>query len=155
MTVFVLMAQAVPTAPRLPCFNVLPAGWGYEGSLIRDGSAQLWFTTPLAGSHAVEIDLADTCDTTGATEVSATDRDGDAHVFRLVQRNYPLVGARFVVFEGGCVSFHYNFPSQIPPADAMRIEESVSYLPREDIVSFVRDDEDATLCGAGAPPCLP
>jgi hypothetical protein len=67
-TVFVLVAQAVPTATLVPCILEFPAGWSYGGSDVRRGLARYWLSSDRAGVRSVEIALSPSCDVTGLEE---------------------------------------------------------------------------------------
>jgi hypothetical protein len=152
-TTFALAAQAVPTSPMLPCFESLESGWRYAGSQIANGSVRLWLDSDVAGAHSVEIQMTQTCDTSGATEVPPTGREAGAQVFVLTERLSPFRQTRFIVFDGGCVTHRYAFAVDAPSTLVRQVEESLSFLPRQTLVDFVRDEVDETLCGVGAPPC--
>jgi hypothetical protein len=61
-SIFVLEAQSVPSATRVPCIASLPIGWRFAGSLVEDGSSELWLDHDRAGIHAVEVRLSEDCD---------------------------------------------------------------------------------------------
>jgi hypothetical protein len=152
-SVFALIAQSVPTATQLPCLKELPVGWNLSDSLIRDGQTQLWLDSTIAGIHAVEIDLRATCDVSEAVQVPpAPDEVG---MTTYVDADLPpaFSGARYLVFEGGCVTYRYHFTGDAPPTLALEAEEALSFIPRISVVREVRDEYDQTLCGADAPPC--
>jgi hypothetical protein len=154
--IFVLAAQAVPSATRLPCINGLPAGWMFGGSLIESGLARFWLDSDVAGIHSVEVDLTARCDTSGAVEVPASADEAGTQVFQAPSSLPPhFAGTRYIVFPGGCLSSTYRFAAEAPATLALEADAAVSLLPRQDIVSRVADELDESLCGAGAPPCVP
>jgi hypothetical protein len=67
-SIFLLEAQAVPSATLIPCILPLPGGWSYGGSQVRSGLARFWLDSDRAGSHAAELRLTKACDLAGATE---------------------------------------------------------------------------------------
>ena len=153
-SVFALMAQAVPSATQVPCLKELPVGWSLSGAQIRNGQAQLWLDSTIAGIHAVEVDMLPSCNVGDAVEVPpAPDEVG---MRSYIQPDLPpgYTGARFLVFDGGCVVYRYRFASDAPPTLSLEAEEALSFLPRQSIVQAVEDEVDQTLCGAGAPPCV-
>jgi hypothetical protein len=154
--IFVLAAQAVPSATRLPCLTGLPAGWMFGGSLIRSGLVRFWLDSNVAGIHAVEVDLTAGCDTSGATEVPVSEDEVGTRVFQAPTSLPPhFGGTRYIVFPGGCLSSTYRFAPGAPATMALEADAVVSMLARRLIVTRVADELDETLCGAGAPPCLP
>jgi hypothetical protein len=153
-TTFILAAQAVPTSPIIPCLEPLVAGWHFSGSQISNGSVRFWLDSNVAGAHSVEVELVETCDATAAAEVQPEGLErGVARVYVLTERLSPLTRSRFIVFDGGCIVHRYRFQVDAPLSLADQAEESLSFLPRERLVEYVRDRVDGTLCGVGAPPC--
>ena len=71
----VLLAQAVPTADRVPCVASYPAGWHFADLDVRSGGG--WFTldNDRAGVSAVRVELTPTCDTSGFTEIASDELD--------------------------------------------------------------------------------
>lgn len=136
-----LMAQAVPSATRLPCVRSLPVGWVVEStSVVSDrasftlafdvglgqppGPGELALLTP------VTVTLTATCPSPGP----------DAAVLPV---------------DGGCVTYRTSIPEGdglVPSFDA---DGGLSFVDRVDLVRFVDQEEHLTLCGAGAPPCDP
>jgi membrane-associated phospholipid phosphatase len=139
-TTFILAAQAVPTSPVIPCIEALESGWRYAGSQIADGSVRLWLDSDVAGAHSVEVQMTETCDTSGTQEVPPTGRERGAHVFVLSEDLSPFRQQRFIVYEGGCVVHRYAFGVGAPSTLVRQIEESLSLLPREAVVDLVRDE---------------
>src|SRR5436309_2379542 len=68
-SIFILEAQAIPSATFIPCVEPLPAGWSYGGSDVRSGIARFWLNSDLDGAHAVEYTLTRTCDVAEAAQV--------------------------------------------------------------------------------------
>ncbi len=66
-SIFLLEAQAVPSATLIPCALPLPGGWSYGGSEVRSGLARFWLDSDRAGAHAAEVRLTQACDVAGAT----------------------------------------------------------------------------------------
>ena len=64
-SIFLLEAQAVPSATLIPCILPLPGGWSYGGSQVRSGLAQFWLDSDRAGTHAAEVRLTRACDLQG------------------------------------------------------------------------------------------
>jgi len=60
---------------------------------------------------------------------------------------------RFLLFEGGCIDYTFNFASGASSTLAIEAIEALSLLPRATIVAEVHDATGLSLCGAGAPPC--
>jgi hypothetical protein len=151
---FVLAAQAVPTATLLPCVNVLPAGWRFEGVLVESGEARMWLESDRAGIRAVEAILTRQCSTSDAVEVDpAPDEAGTRRFEEPISLTPAYVADRYYVFEGGCITYRYRFVAGAAPTLALEADEALSFTPRSLYVDRVREEFGLTLCGAGAPPC--
>ena len=149
----VLVAQSVPSATLLPCVDVLAAGWRTAGGSIVDGRTQFWLESDLAGFRSVEVELAAECDTSRAIEVVPSPDEAGARVFQEPTSLDPFRGKRYLTFEGGCATYTYSFRPGAPIQLSLEAEEALSFAPRDQAVTFARDELDQTLCGAGAPPC--
>jgi tRNA A-37 threonylcarbamoyl transferase component Bud32 len=124
-----LMAQAVPTASKLPCIEELPLGWGTEqASVVRDRAS---FTVGIGSDlvHPVVVTLVETCPADASLQ--------------------PIpVG-------GGCVT--YEVPPGTEPGSVPSFDEGggLRLMDRGELVAAVEQNEDLVLCGTGAPPCGP
>lgn len=153
-SVFVLLAQSVPSATQLPCVSELPAGWRYAGSEIASDLSLFWLDSDRAGIHAVEIALRPSCDTTGAIEQRpAPDEVGTTVYVRPDTLRPAFTGERFLLFPGGCIGFSFRFSAGASSTLSIEAIEAVSLLPRATVVEAVSEDPGLILCGAGAPPC--
>jgi hypothetical protein len=121
-----LMAQAVPTATKLPCIARLPVGWSVDTAETIRGKAN--FTVGVGGgsSDPVTVTLTDSCPAS-------------------------VEGTEQIRIEGGCVTYRSaikgaNVPSFAPAA-------GLSFTPRADLVAAVEARDDQVLCGALVPPC--
>jgi hypothetical protein len=152
-SIFILAAQAVPTAVKLPCLGTLPAGWRFAGSLIKTDLVRLWLNSDIAGIHAVEVDLIARCDTSEAFEVPPSPDEIGSTVYEEPATPPPhFSGRRYVVFSGGCIRTTYRF-SAGPSSLAIQADSAIGLIPRSLVVRHVDDEFELPLCGAGAPPC--
>jgi hypothetical protein len=152
--VFVLLAQSVPSATELPCVSEFPAGWTFGGSDITSGLARFWLDSDRGGIHAVEVSLRPSCDTTDAVEEQPAPDEAGTQVFVRPDSLTPsFTGARFLLFEGGCIGYTFRFASGASSTLAIEAVEALSMVPRATVVAEVRKDPGLILCGAGAPPC--
>ena len=121
-----LMAQAVPTATKLPCVGDLPLGWGTQmATVVRDKAT---FTVALSSEmiSPVTVTLTETCPA-----------DTEAQIIHI---------------DGGCVT--YQVPPETEPGTVPSFDGGgLSFVDRSLLVNFVEQDVDLTLCGAQAPPC--
>jgi hypothetical protein len=153
-TVFVLLAQSVPSATQLPCVSDFPAGWSFGGTNISSGLGRFWLDSDRGGLHAVEVSLRSTCDTTDAIEERPAPHEAAARVFVRPDSLSPsFTGVRFLRFEGGCIAYTFRFASDASSTLAIEAVEALSLIPRATVVAEVQDETGLTLCGAGAPPC--
>ena len=153
-SVFVLLAQSVPSATQLPCVSDFPAGWSFGGTNIASGLGRFWLDSDRGGIHAVEVSLRSSCDTTDAIEERPAPDEAATRVFvRPDSLNPSFTGVRFLRFEGGCIAYTFRFASDASSTLAIEAIDALSLLPRATVVAQVQDVAGLTLCGAGAPPC--
>jgi hypothetical protein len=153
-SIFVLEAQAVPSATQLPCVDALPAGWTYNGFQITDGLVRFWLDSDRAGLRSVETDLSASCDVSDAVEVPpASDELGTRTYQRPTSITPHFTGSRFIVFPGGCITHHYTFSAGASATLVLEAEAALSMVPRQPIVDMVQKDLGLSLCGAGAQTC--
>ena len=119
-----LMAQAVPTATRLPCIASLPYGWGVNTAETIAGHVTIGLGA--GGGDAVLVSLTETCPP-------------------------PAAGAETISVDGGCVTYR-RFVSG-PAVPSFDLGGGLGFVDRDDIVDAVAADDGRILCGALAPPC--
>jgi len=145
----ILSAQAVPSAAMLPCLAALPSGWSIGGVDISGGKVRLRLDSDRAGPAAITVTLTATCDTSGAQQIPS-DRPG----MRRFERPLSLVpaysGVRYYTFPGGCVTYRFAFAPGASPALATTVDSAVAFMPRSELVAYVRRTEGLALCGRGA-----
>jgi hypothetical protein len=152
-SIFLLEAQAVPSATLIPCITAMPLGWSYGGSDVSSGVARFWLNSDRVGTHVVAVTLTRSCDLSSAQEVHLADAPTGLRLFEeptALERGTTL---RLYVFEGGCVTYRFTFTRRSKPTIFQEADRFLGFTPRSVYVDGVRDDEDLTLCGAGAPPC--
>jgi membrane-associated phospholipid phosphatase len=119
-----LMAQAVPTATKLPCVSDLPYGWSVETAETIRGRAI--FAVGIGGSTPVTVTLTESC----PDPVAGTDR---------------------IPVDGGCVTYRSTITE--PDAPSFAPGGGFSFTSRADLIAAVATADDQVLCGALAPPC--
>jgi membrane-associated phospholipid phosphatase/tRNA A-37 threonylcarbamoyl transferase component Bud32 len=140
----IVMAQAVPTAEQLPCIRSLPLGWSLTGATIVRGRATFELLVMSGGggggtgiqlqlgsggaSPVVDVTLTPTCPATS----------GDPKI-------------QTIDVPGACVTYRSSLPAGVGPVPSFDPGGGLSYVPRSQLVTFVDQDEDLTLCGVGAP----
>lgn len=154
-TIFILAAQAVPSATLLPCVATFPAGWMFDGSDVRSGDATFWLDNDRAGIRSVEVHLTRSCDVGDAVEVApGPDEAGTRRFEQPISLRPAYQANRYYVFEGGCVTYRFRFMPGAATTLALEVDEALSFRPRAPLVDLVRKEFGETLCGAGAPPCV-
>ena len=161
----VLMAQAVPSAAFLPCIAALPSGWtaanaeidsGRATFVLNDAAAQqpggplvLQIGSGQTGPTTLTITLTATCDTSGTRQI----RSGHPGT-RLFERPVSLVpqysDVRYYTFPGGCATDQFRFERGASPALAAGVGSALAFVPRSDLVGYVRRTAGLALCGRGA-----
>jgi tRNA A-37 threonylcarbamoyl transferase component Bud32 len=145
----ILAAQAVPSAAFLPCVAALPSGWTSGDPEIASGQASFALNSVQAGLQTVTITLTATCDTAGAQQIPS-DQPG----MRRFERPLSLVpaysGVRYYTFPGGCATYQFVLAPGASPALATAVDSAVAFMPRSELVSYVRRTEGLALCGRGA-----
>jgi hypothetical protein len=152
-SIFLLEAQAVPSATLIPCILPLPGGWSYGGSQVRSGLARFWLDSDRAGTHAAEFRLTPACDVAGATEFPLRPPSAGLRGYEQPTTLQPPASVRYFVFTGGCVTERLSFTRHSAPALFDQADQFLGFTPRTVYVQGVHDDEGLTLCGAEAPPC--
>ena len=121
-----LMAQAVPSATKLPCVADLPVGWSVGNAETVRGKATFDVGVDGGSSLPVTVTLTATCP---ASEE----------------------GTEQIPVDGGCVSVVKTLDA--PGVPSLVPERGLSFISREDLVAAVDVEDDQVLCGALAPPC--
>jgi tRNA A-37 threonylcarbamoyl transferase component Bud32 len=155
----ILAAQAVPSAAFLPCIAALPPGWTAAGGPIASGRASFMlnsgslaggggvrFVLGQSGLQTVTITLTATCDIAGARQIPSG-QPGMSWFERPVSGSADV---RYYVFPGGCVTYRFVFAAGAAPVLATAVESAVAFIPRSELVGYVRQTEGLALCGRGA-----
>ncbi len=140
----VLLAQAVPTATWVPCLELIPLGWDVAGLEVTDDVARFWLDSDRDGLRAVEIRLAETCDTTGASRIPS-DREGMQRYERVVEVKPEYVGTRSYVFRGGCISVLFRLAGENRAEPLGFATQGIGAVPRDAVRDAVREQTDGRL----------
>ena len=145
----ILAAQAVPSAAFLPCIAALPSGWTAADAEIASGQASFVLHSGQAGLQAVTITLTATCDIAGAQQIPS-DQPG----MRRFERPLSLVpeysDVRYYTFPGGCATYRFVLAPGASSAVTTTVDSAVAFIPRSELVGYVRHTEGLALCGRGA-----
>ena len=142
----ILAAQAVPSAAFLPCIATLPPGWTADGGQVASGRAAFGLDFGPAGLQTATITLTATCDIAGTRQIPSS-QPGMSQFERPVSGSSDI---RYYVFPGGCVTYRFVFPAGAAPVLATAAESAVTFIPRQELVGYVRQTEGLALCGRGA-----
>jgi hypothetical protein len=144
----ILAAQAVPSAAFLPCIAAVPSSWTAAAPEIASGQASFVLDSGQAGVQAVTITLTATCDTSGAQQIPS-DQPG----MRRFERPSLVLAyseVRYYTFPGGCATYQFVLAPGASPALATTRDTAVAFMPRSELVGYVRRTEGLALCGRGA-----
>jgi hypothetical protein len=151
-SIFILAAEAVPSATFIPCIEPLPAGWSYVGSEVRSGLVRFWLDSDRVGSRAIEITMTADCTLSGSVEVTPGSSPTGLRRYEGPELDHQATFLHYV-FPGGCVTSRLSFTRSSAPAIFEEADRLLGFTPRSVYTEGVQNDEGLTLCGAGAPPC--
>jgi tRNA A-37 threonylcarbamoyl transferase component Bud32/membrane-associated phospholipid phosphatase len=142
-----LQAQAVQTAQLVPCVASLPVGWSFRALTVNNGRSTITVDHDRAGSNAIELRFAESCDTTGATEAA-----GDVSGARRYDRG-PIEGTDTIltwyeVFDGGCTTVHLNSrtsASQVVDEIGAQASQVIGFVTRADLSRALDERSDGRL----------
>jgi hypothetical protein len=132
-----LMAQAVPDATLIPCIasGAMPASWSVESMKIDSAGARLTFIGDMssAAPQRVEVLFGEGCNVTGAVSVPSDER-GTERFERVESVAAGYVGQRSYVFDGGCVMYRFNSPSERWSTFVHDASTVWTFMPSADVV---------------------
>jgi hypothetical protein len=153
-SIFVLIAQAVPSATLIPCTEGYPEGWTFGGSKTSSGAFRFFLDSDRAGLHAVEVTLMRSCDRGRAVEVlPAPDEVGTRRFEEPIELPPNFRANRYYTFPGGCIEVRYRFAGTADPALVLEADQILGFAERSLVVSEVAKG-GFIVCGAEAPPCV-
>ena len=134
-----ILAQAVPSASMVPCVAPLPVGWSFSALDVDSGGARFWLNSDRSGLRALEVELLDSCDTTGATEVGS-EEEGIERYQILTSLTPRFTGITYDVFPGGCVAYRYELTSGAHIGLHEELHDAVALFPRRMLADELRRD---------------
>jgi hypothetical protein len=140
----VLMAQAVDTASWVPCLDTVPLGWHMSDVQIRDGAGRFWLDSDRDGVRAIEVALTPSCRTGNATEIPS-DRSGVRRLEQVSEVSPGYRGARFYVFDGGCLTVRFKISGDDRAEPLAVATEGIDLLRRTDVEQLVHEETDGRL----------
>jgi len=135
-----LMAQAVPSAERLPCIESLPLGWHVTATRIERDRAEFDLEVGFTGDNEIEV------------QVGGTTRTATTNV--ILTPTCPAAStdpsSELVYVPGGCVVYRTSLPAGQGPGASFDAGGGLTFVDRSTLVATVQDGSDLALCGAGA-----
>jgi hypothetical protein len=138
-----IATQSVPTAQLVPCFNDLPDGWSFASVVINQSGTVVRLDSDRAGDDAATFRFEDACDS--ADGVSRPHPREDVEQTESIERLQPFRARIYQRFDGGCVTWIFDFDRGAPATETVAVEEVVEFWTRSDLNDIVRDtfiDED-------------
>jgi hypothetical protein len=140
----ILMAQSVPTASFVPCLEGMPVGWHFSDLKAQSGSARFWLDSDRYGTHAIEVRLTESCDTSGATEIPS-ERPDMSRLERIAQVHPQFIGRRYYVFDGGCITVVFTLAGSDSSEPLAVATQGLGVVPRDELRDLVRENSNGRL----------
>jgi hypothetical protein len=140
----VLMAQSVPAAALIPCVQALPAGWHFHSFEATSGAARFWLDSDEEGRRALTVELASSCDTSGARPTKS-DEPRTRRYERIDRQSPSFSGEWLYEFTGGCVTYRFTFSQSQPGPALSALQQGLSFLPRTAIERAFHEEVGPTL----------
>ncbi len=142
-----LQAQAVPTAELVPCVASLPVGWSFGLLTVNNGLSTITVNHDRAGSEAIDLRFADSCDVTGATEVAA-DVPGARRFERRPDDGTDTILTWYEVFPGGCATVQLSSRNAAPEVledVTAQAGEVIGFVSRAELARALDERSDGRL----------
>lgn len=140
----ILMAQSVPTASFVPCLESMPVGWHFATLDAQSGSARFWLDSDRYGTHAIEVRLTESCDTSGATQIPS-ERPDMRRMERVIQVYPQFLARRFYVFDGGCITVVFTLAGSDSSEPLAVATQGLGVVERDDLRELVREESVGRL----------
>ncbi len=134
-----ILAQAVPTASMVPCVQEMPAGWSFAALDVESERVRFWLNSDRGGLRAVEVELTARCDVSGATRVPS-EEEGATRYRRIRSLSPKHSGLNYDVFDGGCVTYRYEFEKGLQIELLPEFDDAIALFPRDELRRAVRRD---------------
>jgi hypothetical protein len=132
----ILVAQSVPSAEKVPCIVVYPAGWSLARVDVRRGRTTFDLKSDRISGRAVKVTFEDRCDTGGAMQVFS-DELGTVRHDRRIPDDDGFRETRLYTFAGGCVSYEFGF--RFDPTLQDETSLTLGFLSRAQIDAKARE----------------
>ena len=133
----ILVAQSVPGADLVPCFEPIPTGWDVDTVTIDEDGTVIRFDSDRAGSGAAVFRYVASCELGDAVSVPS-ERD-DARRYDLIESVAPSFRAeRSYVFRGGCIRWEFDFAEGATAALAIELGDQLVTITRAELNESIR-----------------
>ena len=142
-----LQAQAVSTAELVPCVATLPVGWSFGLLTANNGRSTITVDHDRAGSKAIDLRFAGSCDVTGATEVSS-DVPGAQRFERGPVAGTDTILTWYEVFPGGCTTAELssdNLAPEVVEDVTTQAGHVIGFVPRTDLARALDERSDGRI----------
>ena len=140
-----LMAQSVPSAPLIPCVQLLPVGWKVAQVTVNNGRSVITVDHDRTGRRALVVELtAAACDVTGATQVTSEQRGADRY-WRVDRTAPSFSAARLYNFPGGCITEQVTVPAASRQQLTTESSSAFGFVSREELRRALSRRSDGRL----------
>jgi tRNA A-37 threonylcarbamoyl transferase component Bud32/membrane-associated phospholipid phosphatase len=142
-----LQAQAVQTAQLVPCVASLPVGWSFGQLTVNDGRSTISVNHDRAGSKAIDLRFAGSCDVSRATEVAADVPGARRFELRPVDGSTTIL-TWYEEFQGGCATVRlssHNAASEVIADVSSQASRVIRFVPRADLARALDERSDGRL----------
>ena len=138
-----LLAQAVPSATKIPCISSYPAGWHFASMSVHNGEGRFTLDSDRAGISAVKVHLRQNCDLEGATEIPSDEPD-TRRFERIISVVDDFQAVRSYSFEGGCITYRFDFDRQ-GRALVNEVSVAIGFIDRSALDALIRERSGGDL----------
>jgi hypothetical protein len=136
--ILIIEAQSVPTAQHVPCVGALPVGWSLTDFTATNEGTHFYLDSDRAGFRAVKVQLRSDCNVRGASQVPS-DTPGTEQYERIDTLGERYSGTRYYVFEGGCVTYDFDFTGDGRTELAREVSLALEFFPRAELEKLARE----------------
>ncbi len=136
----ILVAQSVPGAAFVPCFEELPGGWSVSQLSISQGGMTMKLDSDRAGSNAATFVYLDSCDVSGVGRL-ASEQEGVRVHEEIGRLAGGLESHRLYVFDGGCVTVQFDFDAFDDITHAESLLDSMLLARRGELNESLREQD--------------
>lgn len=138
-----LLAQAVPSATKIPCISSYPAGWHFASMSVHNGEGRFTLDSDRAGISAVKVHLRRNCDLEGATEIPSDEPD-TRRFERIISVVDDFQAVRTYSFDGGCITYRFDFDRQ-GRALVNEVSVAIGFIDRSALDALIRERSGGDL----------